>query len=191
MTSNKMNNQIESSDTTEVDARLLACCLKNDRQAQRQLYEMTHQAVYRLMGRMVGLQEASDLTQQVYLKLFSKLHQFAGNSKFETWLYRLASNEALQYLRKHSRKKTTTLIDDPVNQQQSVTERDEQRELLGVALDRIEPELRSIFLLREVEEMSYREIAKIIDVPEGTVGSRLNRARRDLQAHLLELGWRA
>ncbi len=191
MTSNKVDNQIESSNTTQVDARLLARCLKNDRQAQRQLYEITHHAVYRLMVRMVGLQEASDLTQQVYLKLFSKLHQFAGNSKFETWLYRLASNEALQYLRKNSRKKTTTLIEDPVNQQQPVTERDEQRELLGVALERIEPELRSIFLLREVEEMSYREIAKIIDVPEGTVGSRLNRARRDLQTHLLELGWRA
>ncbi len=191
MTSNKVDNQIESSDTTQVDARLLARCLKKDRQAQRQLYEMTHQAVYRLMVRMVGLQEASDLTQQVYLKLFSKLHQFAGNSKFETWLYRLASNEALQYLRKNSRKKTTSLIEDPVNQQQPIAERDEQRELLGVALDRIEPELRSIFLLREVEEMSYREIAKIIDVPEGTVGSRLNRARRDLQTHLLELGWRA
>ena len=191
MTSNKVDNQIESSNITQVDARLLARCLKNDRQAQRQLYEITHQAVYRLMVRMVGLQEASDLTQQVYLKLFTKLHQFAGNSKFETWLYRLASNEALQYLRKNSRKKTTTLIEDPVNQQQPVTERDEQRELLGVALERIEPELRSIFLLREVEEMSYREIAKIIDVPEGTVGSRLNRARRDLQTHLLELGWRA
>ncbi len=191
MTSNKLDKQIKSSDQGEVDARLLARCLDHDRQAQRELYEMTHHAVYRLMVRMVGLQEASDLTQQVYLKLFTKLHQFAGNSRFETWLYRLASNEALQYLRKNSRKKTTTLLDDPVNQQQPVTERDEQREILGVALERIEPELRSIFLLREVEEMSYREIAEVIDVPEGTVGSRLNRARRDLQTHLLELGWRA
>jgi RNA polymerase sigma-70 factor (ECF subfamily) len=68
-------------------------------------------------------------------------------------------------------------------------ERDEHKELLEQALARIEPDLRSIFVLREVEELSYREIAEAIEIPEGTVGSRLNRARRELQQHLAELGW--
>jgi RNA polymerase sigma-70 factor (ECF subfamily) len=65
--------------------------------------------------------------------------------------------------------------------------RSEDKEVLECALQRIEPELRSIFLLREIERLSYQEIAQALNVPEGTVGSRLNRARRQLQRHLGEL----
>jgi RNA polymerase sigma-70 factor (ECF subfamily) len=65
----------------------------------------------------------------------------------------------------------------------------ERKELLEQALSRIEPELRTIFLLREVEGLSYRDIAEALQIPEGTVGSRLNRARRELQQHLSELGF--
>ena len=189
MASNQVSGQSEQTLSTEVEAGLLARCLRKDKRAQQRLYEMTIQLVYRLMVRLVGLQEAADLTQQVYLKLFSKLDQFSGKSRFETWLYRLATNEALQFLRKNKNRKTITLMGDPVNQDQSESERDEQRELLEVAMERIDPELRSIFMLREVEKMSYREIAEIMGIPEGTVGSRLTRARRELQTHLLELGW--
>ncbi len=189
MASNQASEQVREAVSTEVEAGLLARCLQGDRQAQQRLYEMTMHLVYRLMVRLVGLQDAADLTQQVYLKLFSKLDQFSGKSRFETWLYRLATNEALQFLRKNKNRKTKTLMGDPVNQDQPESERDEQRELLEVAMERIDPELRSIFMLREVEKMSYREIAEIVGIPEGTVGSRLTRARRELQTHLVELGW--
>ncbi len=67
----------------------------------------------------------------------------------------------------------------------------EQRDLLRCSMQRLEPEQRSIFLLREVEELSYREIAATLGIPEGTVGSRLNRVRRALKYHLRELGWDA
>ncbi len=189
MASNQASEQVREAVSTEVEAGLLARCLQGDRQAQQRLYEMTMHLVYRLMVRLVGLQDAADLTQQVYLKLFSKLDQFSGKSRFETWLYRLATNEALQFLRKNKNRKTKTLMGDPVNQDQPESERDEQRELLEVAMERIDPELRSIFMLREVEKKSYREIAEIVGIPEGTVGSRLTRARRELQTHLVELGW--
>ena len=65
----------------------------------------------------------------------------------------------------------------------------ERREVLDRALARIDPELRSIFLLREVEGLSYHDIAETLQIPEGTVGSRLNRARRELREQLLELGF--
>ena len=65
----------------------------------------------------------------------------------------------------------------------------EQQELLQAALQRIDPQLRAIFLLRELESQSYREIAQALAIPEGTVGSRLNRARRELKEHLAALGW--
>lgn len=141
--------------------------------------------VYQLMVRMVGLQDAADVTQQV----FRKIDQFAGHSKFETWLYRLAANEALQHLRKGHRWKFQTLSREPMSHHGAEEERDEHQKLLDQALSRLEPELRLIFLLRDVEELSYREIAEAINIPEGTVGSRLNRARRELQQQLADLGW--
>jgi RNA polymerase sigma-70 factor (ECF subfamily) len=65
----------------------------------------------------------------------------------------------------------------------------EAKELLEVALSRLDPELRAVFLLSEAERLSYREIADAIEIPEGTVGSRLNRARRELRSILTNLGW--
>ena len=65
----------------------------------------------------------------------------------------------------------------------------DDKELLEQGLGRLEPELRSAFLLREVEGLTYSEIAEALEIPEGTVGSRLNRARRELKQHLIELGW--
>ena len=175
--------------TPAVDADVLDGCRAGQRAAQQRLYELCHSLVYRLMVRMVGLQDAADLTQQVFLQLFRKIGQFAGNSKFETWLYRLSVNEALQHLRKGHRWKHQTLNHEPMSQYASDTERDEHKELLEQALSRVEPELRSIFVLREVEGLSYRDIAEAVEIPEGTVGSRLNRVRHELQQHLTDLGW--
>ena len=141
------------------------------------------------MVRMVGSQDAADATQQVFLQVFRKIDQFAGHSKFETWLYRLAVNEALQHLRKEERWKSKPLIDEPMSRHEPEQERTENMEVLEQALSRVGPELRAIFLLREVDGLSYREIAEAIEVPEGTVGSRLNRARRELQQQLAHLGW--
>ena len=141
------------------------------------------------MVRMVGSQDAADATQQVFLQVFRKIDQFAGHSKFETWLYRLAVNEALQHLRKEERWKSKPLIDEPMSRHEPEQERTANMEVLEQALSRVGPELRAIFLLREVDGLSYREIAEAIEVPEGTVGSRLNRARRELQQQLAHLGW--
>lgn len=170
-----------------VDADVLTRCQTGEREAQRRVYESCNRRVYRLMVRMVGFQDAADVTQQVFLQLFRKIGQFGGESKFESWLYRLAVNEALQHLRKAKRWRFGTLLSEPVSKQRPRHEDD--KEVLELALARIEPELRSVFVLREVEGLSYRDIAEAMDVPEGTVGSRLNRARRELRRHLTDLGW--
>ncbi len=168
---------------------MLAGCRVGERNAQRRLYELYHQKVYRLMVRTVGWQDAADLSQQVFLQLFRKIDQFAGRSKFKTWLYRLAVNEALQHLRREDRYKCRAIISEPISKHTPEDKLSENKELLEQALLRLEPELRSIFVLREVEGLSYRELAEAMGVPEGTVGSRLNRARRALQQHLTDLGW--
>ncbi len=137
---------------------------------------------------MVGEQDAAEIVQAVFLQLFRKIGQFDRRSSFETWLYRLTVNESLQHLRRCQRWQFQTMEWEPMDTSpdgKSV----EQRELLELALARLDPELRAIFLLRESEELSYREIAESMQIPEGTVGSRLNRARRELQQHLNQLGY--
>lgn len=169
-------------------AAVVTACLSGDLAAHRQLYDACHENVYRLAVRMVGLQDAADVTQQVFLQAFRSIHQFQGGSRFETWLYRLAVNESLQHLRRNRRWRHHELDREPMDETQHGDDA-ERKELLEQALARIDPELRAIFLLREVEELSYHEIAEALDIPEGTVGSRLNRARRELRRHLSELGY--
>jgi RNA polymerase sigma-70 factor (ECF subfamily) len=164
-------------------------CREGSREAQRQLYDACSERVYALMVRIVGVQNAADVTQQVFLRVFKKIDNFQGHSRFETWLYRLATNEAYQFLRKERRWKHAPLGHDPRDGQTSVEHINQEKELLEEALRRVDVELRTIFLLREVEELSYQELAEVLKISEGTVASRLNRARRTLRSVLTDLGW--
>ncbi len=179
----------ETLDTASIGADVLEGCRAGDRLAQQLLYESFQCQVYRLIVRIVGRQDAQDVTQQVFLQVFHKVDQFVGRSKFETWLYRLAMNEALQHLRKERRRNHQPLTHEPMSEHKREDEQSDDRDVLEQALARLEPELRSLFVLREVERLSYRAIAETMGIPEGTVGSRLNRARRELQQHLADLGW--
>ena len=98
-------------------------------------------------------------------------------------------NEAYQHLRQKRRRQHHPLVYEPIDKAVGGDERAEQKELMEQALARLDPELRSICLLREIDDLSYREIAETLEIPEGTVGSRLNRARRELKEHLIHLGW--
>lgn len=167
---------------------IVVACQNGDPEAFRQLYDACQQSVFRLAVRMVGLQEATDVTQQVFLQAFRSLSQFHALSRFETWLYRLAVNESLQFLRRNRRGRYHALDWEPMDETHH-GDNVERKELLEQSLARIDPELRSIFLLREVEGLSYRDIAEALQIPEGTVGSRLNRARRELKQHLSDLGF--
>jgi len=185
-------SNLSSDDPTDGVDRLIAGCRAGDRDAQRALYERCLPLVHRLAVRMVGLQDAPDVTQQAFLRAFTRLDQYDGQAKFKTWLYRLAVNEALQFLRKRKRWNQPTLDDNDyerADESQPLGAASEQREVLEQALSRLDPGLRSVFLLKESEGLSYRDIAEATGIPEGTVGSRLNRARAELQEHLKQLGW--
>lgn len=172
-----------------VEAGLITACKGGDRAAQRRLYELCHGKIYALMVRMAGPEQAADLTQDVFLRAFQKIEQFAGDSKFETWLYRLAVNEALGFHRKRGRRSHESLVNEPAAPARS-HQQTESREMLEIALARLDPELRAVFVLKEIEELSYRDIAAATGIAKGTVGSRLNRARSELRRLLIELGWR-
>ncbi len=161
-----------------------------ERAAQRELYEHFRDRIFHLVRRVVGESDADDVTQDCFLKVFAKVHTFRFESKFSTWLHRLVVNESLQHVRSLARRKDygqPILKDEMVHF--TVTPTMENAELLEVALSRIEPELRVVFELKEVDELPYSEIAEIVGIPEGTVGSRLNRARTELRDQLTQLGW--
>ena len=170
-------------------ADIVDACKEGNPDAQRNLYEVTHENVYRLVVRMVGIQDADDVTQQVFFQVFRKIGQFSGRSHFRTWLHRVAVNESLQHLRKSKRTKMQTLKHDAADSSPTESARLDGKELLEQALARLEPELRATFLLKEIDGFSYEAIAESLGIPKGTVGSRMNRARRELQGHLIELGW--
>ena len=168
---------------------LVAASRRGSREAQQRLYECCHQRVYRLLVRMVGRGDADDLLQQVFLQVFRTLSQFSGQSRFETWLYRVSVNESLQHLRKQRRRRWVSLEGDFMDRQPDQERDFDHKELMEHALARLDPELRSLFLLREMEKQSYAEIATALQIPEGTVASRLSRARQLLKQYLIELGW--
>lgn len=170
-------------------AHVVAGCRRRESRAQRELVLRTQDRVYRSLVRLVGVQDAEDVAQQVYLQVFRQLHRFNGNSSFGTWLYRVTVNEAMQYLRRKRRRRWSALNWEPEEHKSDRTRQSEIRELLDLALGQIEPELRSIFVLREVEGLSYEAIGAAVGIPMGTVASRLSRARHELQERLRSLGW--
>jgi RNA polymerase sigma-70 factor (ECF subfamily) len=154
-----------------------------------QVYYRHQEFVHRICRRICGVNDAADVAQKVFLILFRSLDRFHGEAKFETWLYRITVNECLQHLR-HERRRRHPSLEYEAAVKDKVLAAVEERELLELALAKIDPELRTIFLLREVEQQSYREIANTLRIPAGTVASRLNHARHELQAALRTLGWR-
>tara|TARA_R110002073_G_scaffold36582_13_gene106531 strand:+ start:2419 stop:2973 length:555 start_codon:yes stop_codon:yes gene_type:complete len=184
-----MENPVDPSPNQSIDDATVRAAASGDRSARRDIYEQTSPRVYRLMVRMVGQQDADDLTQQTFVQAFGKISQFSGEAKFETWLYRLATNEALQHLRREKHRRTKDLVVEPATQPTDSVEQNEREAVVRQALEAIDPELRAIFTLKEESGLSYHEIAVTLGIPEGTVGSRLNRARRELR-RVIEASWK-
>ncbi|MBI3467209.1 MAG: sigma-70 family RNA polymerase sigma factor [Planctomycetes bacterium] len=166
-------------DTSEIIRR----CLAGEGVAQRELYDRYHRRVYRLAVRMVGRLDAADVTQEVFLQVFRGLDRFRAAAQFSTWLYRVAVNECLQHQRR-STHPLEPLTDEPASTSAGPERQAEQADLLERALGRLEEQLRTVFLLREAEGMSYAQIAEVLGIPLGTVASQLSRARAELRAFL-------
>ncbi len=161
---------------------------RGDRDSQQQVYEAMSSRVHALVRRIVGEHAADDVTQDVFIHVFTKMQTFNQESAFETWVYRLAVNDALQYLRRERRRSTLKLDESTVAKRADRADLD-IRELIEVAMARLETELRIILQLKEIDKLPYEQIAQVVGVPVGTVGSRLNKARRLLRDELRQLGW--
>lgn len=179
------------------DAELIAAVLEGSESAFASLVDRYQDRVFRLLGRYCRDQvECEDLAQDVFLKVFRKLHTFQGDSQFFTWLYRIAVNAATDHLSKASSRRLRLVEDDA--SLDTGGDRDEQSpaaplmtaELAAVTrsiVDSLPEKFRTILVLREFEDLSYTEIAAVLQIQLGTVESRLFRARQRFKEALERL----
>ena len=158
--------------------------------------------VYNLALRMTGdPEDAADMAQEAFIKAYSSLSGYRGDSKFSVWLYRIVSNVCLDFLRAKKRRQTGSLsvtdddgedteldIADESKSPERIFERTMTRDAVRRGLAALTPEYRQILILRELQGMSYEEIAEVLGLESGTVKSRIFRARKKLCAFLLRDG---
>jgi RNA polymerase sigma-70 factor (ECF subfamily) len=175
----------------DADSQLVERCLAGDEGAWEELVQTHTRRVYAICFRFTNREnQAQDLTQDVFLRVFKTLGSFrAGEGSFTVWLTRLTRNLLIDHYRRSKLERATDSIEDqlPILEQTALHGRTdglvasrEASECLQAALQKLSPELREAVILRDLEELEYREIAKILNVPEGTVKSRLNRGRAEL-----------
>lgn len=174
------------------DSELVDRCLAGDESAWESLVRLHSKRVYSIAYRFTGNDtQAQDLTQDVFLRVFRSLKSFrAGEGSFQVWLARLTRNLLIDHYRRSKLERASDSIEDSLLVLESKTDVEsradsrvvgrEASELLQAALQKLSPELRETVILRDLEELEYREIAQALNVPEGTVKSRLNRGRAEL-----------
>ena len=174
------------------DASLVERCLSGDDAAWEEMVRTHTRRVYAICYRFTGKDsEAQDLSQEVFLRVFRNLKSFrSGEGSLVVWLTRLTRNLLIDHYRRTRQDRATDSIEDqlPVLEERTaVASRTdgllagrEASELLQGALAKLSPELRETVILRDLQQLEYREIAQVLKVPEGTVKSRLNRGRTEL-----------
>ena len=175
----------------ETRAHVIEACRRGARDAFRQLFESHKDRVYSIALHYFSGDEATagDITQQVFLKLFTRIGQFQGGSEFTTWLYRLTANACVDEQRKRRR---WLQLDDGVSptlpaggkSQEHGAAHAQVAERVKEAVTQLKPKLRMAILLKYFEELSYEEIAAALGCSKGTVASRLNRGHKALAGKL-------
>ncbi len=151
---------------------------EGDRLAMTRLYEAHARRVYGVVRRLAGDDHlAEDLSQEAWVRVFQKLHLFRGESAFGTWLYRLATNVALNRLRRGSRRDEVETAAEMPQVTAAPDEAVVNRRVLAAALDRLPEGYRRVLILHDVEGWTHEEIAEALEVAVGTSKSQLHKAR--------------
>jgi RNA polymerase sigma-70 factor (ECF subfamily) len=169
-------------------AQLLVSCIRGNRDAFRELFVRYQDRVYSIALHYTGDRAAAmDIAQDVFVKLFSSLASFRGDSGFETWLFRLVANCCHDRHRKQRRLVALDEVRLPeaADTASEQAEREQLSRQVQEGVARLPEELRMTVVLRYTEGLSYEQIAAVLGCPAGTIASRLNRAHREL-AHRLE-----
>jgi RNA polymerase sigma-70 factor (ECF subfamily) len=172
---------------------------RGDRAEFARLVDTYYEMIYRLAQRMLeNSQDAEDVLQETFIKAFNHLKDFDGRSSVSTWLYRIATNEALMMIRR--RKPASLSIEEPSNDEgfgqepmqivdfcclpEETFMSDEVKAQLDAAVEKLPPTLRVVFILRDIQGLSTRETGQVLDLSEMAVKTRLSRARLRLREEL-------
>jgi len=172
--------------------------LSGDQEAFRKLRHKYHDAIYNLIYRMIReKEEVEDLTQEAFIKAFTSLSSFNEEFAFSTWLYKIATNNCIDYIRRKKLQKFS--IDKPIESKDSdfsfelpdstyEPDKDmialQRKKLLDEAINALPPKYRRVIRMRHTEEKEYQEIADILGLPLGTVKAHIFRARELLYKYL-------
>lgn len=183
---------IDKLNRLDVELSLIERCLRGEQTGWEELVKTYTKRVYAICYRFTNRpNEAQDLTQEVFLRVFRTLGSFrSGEGSFTVWLTRLTRNLLVDHYRRTKNERVTEAIEDrlPILEERTAQHSRtdgllagrEAGELLQAGLQKLSPELREAVILRDLQDLEYREIARVLNVPEGTVKSRLNRGRAEL-----------
>jgi RNA polymerase sigma-70 factor, ECF subfamily len=176
---------------------LIEQCLGGDQAAWDKIVRQNWRKVFNVAYKFVGKHdEAEDLTQEIFLKIFKALRTFDRRANFQTWIVSISRNLCIDHYRSVRKERQTIAREVDSNDLQPVSaergpyaaaEHQDLREMLRLALGRLPQTLRTAVVLRDLQELSYQEIADRLDLPEGTVKSRINRGRLELGRQLKRL----
>lgn len=187
-------------ESRQEDARLIQNALRGDQSAFKRLMKKYHDPIFNLIARIIRNKvQVEDLTQEAFVKAFASLKNFNDEYAFSTWLYKIATNSSIDYIRK--RKLDTFSIDKPIAFEESdymfelpdttyqpdnnLMQRQKTR-LIEEAIDRLPEKYKRVIILRHTEDRDYSEIAKMLKLPIGTVKAHIFRARELLNRYLRE-----
>jgi RNA polymerase sigma factor (sigma-70 family) len=192
----------------QVVAALVRRCIVGDAAAWEEIVQRYHRRIYNICYRFTGSgEDANDLTQEVFIKMYKTLSTYdIERGAFMTWVTTITRNLLVDHFRKSKHDRVTDSLDSPLSEHEDAMARGDQIEDRGLppdahvqsretaesvhhALQKLSPELREAVVLRDLQDMDYREIAAVLKVPEGTVKSRINRGRAEL-ARLLQRTYR-
>ncbi len=193
------SNRLQRDNESEQDRRLIMRAQAGDGGAFRLLVERHQRRVFAIaLGLVRDEQDAREIAQEAFLRVHKGLPQFHGGSSFFTWLYRIVTNLSIDLMRKPSRREAELHFALEIDDAESallpaadadpydVVRRGELSERIYAALEQLPPYHRGVILMREVEGMSYEEMAEAMQVSKGTIMSRLFHARKKLQRALLD-----
>jgi RNA polymerase sigma-70 factor (ECF subfamily) len=195
-------------DEAQVVGLLVRRCISGDSAAWEEIVQRYHRRIYNICYRFAGTSDdAQDLTQEVFIKMYRTLNSYdMGKGAFMTWVTTVTRNLLVDHFRKSKQDRMTDSLDtapsehedaqplssqiaDPSRTADERVQSRETRDIVHQALQKLSPELREAVILRDLQDMDYKEIAGALKVPEGTVKSRINRGRAEL-ARLLQRTYR-
>ena len=189
--------QVEDFDSQQ-ERELILRCQERDTAAMGTLVVQYQHWVYNIAYGILGHHEdAQDAAQDAFLSVWQNINKFQFRSQFSTWLYRIVKNKCLNVIDQRKRRKTEPMeiddsqpwvpLDNVTPEQEAL--RSEQSEILHAALGRLKESYRTILVLRELRELSYEEIAEVLNCTLGRVKSRLHEARKALKDELERIDW--